>query len=258
MRLRGKKALITGGGRGIGRASALRFAQEGASVCVLDIDIDAARETVALLKNAGLESVAIQADISQSDEVQASIEEAKTHFGSIDILYNNAAVTSLLSTLEMTDEELDRVFAINIKSMFYTCRAVLPEMIRSRSGAIVNNASITGIVGAPGMAAYAASKGAIISLTRTLALEQAENGIRVNCICPGSIDTPMLQRSFDRTPDPEASRARNIRRHPLGRLGTPEDVANLALFLASDEASFITGATYTVDGGAVIARRWQD
>ena len=150
------------------------------------------------------------------------------------------------------------MLAVNTKGLFYCCRAVLPSMITHKSGVIVNNASITGIVGAPGMAAYAASKGAVISFTRTLALEQAENGIRVNCICPASIDTPMLQASFHGTPDPEQARINNIKRHPLGRLGTPEDVAKLALFLASDESSFITGGTYVIDGGALIARRWRD
>jgi 2-keto-3-deoxy-L-fuconate dehydrogenase len=135
---------------------------------------------------------------------------------------------------------------------------VIPLMRDAGGGAIVNMSSITGIVGAPGMAAYSTSKGAIITLTRTLALEVAENGIRVNCICPASIDTPMLRASFDRQPDPEAARARNVKRHPLGRLGTADEVASLALFLASDEASFITGGTYVIDGGALLARRWKE
>jgi NAD(P)-dependent dehydrogenase (short-subunit alcohol dehydrogenase family) len=150
------------------------------------------------------------------------------------------------------------VLAVNIKSMFYSARAVLPGMIARKAGVILNSASITGIVGAPGMAAYATSKGAIITFTRTLALEQAENGVRVNCICPASVETTMLQSSFEQAPDPQLARANNIRRHPLGRFATPLDVANLALFLVSDESAFITGTTSVVDGGALLARRWQE
>jgi NAD(P)-dependent dehydrogenase (short-subunit alcohol dehydrogenase family) len=131
-------------------------------------------------------------------------------------------------------------------------------MIARKAGVILNSASITGIVGAPGMAAYATSKGAIITFTRTLALEQAENGVRVNCICPASVETTMLQSSFEHAPDPQLARANNIRRHPLGRFATPLDVANLALFLVSDESAFITGTTSVVDGGALLARRWQE
>lgn len=258
MRLEGKSSLITGAGGGIGRAAALRFAREGASVVVADIDTAAAEETKSQILSLGGRSIALSFDVADSAQVKASFAVALKEFGTIDILYNNAAVTSLKGVEAIEDAELDRVLSINVKSMFYCCRAVLPEMIRRRAGVILNNASITGLVGAPGMSAYATSKGAIITFTRTLALEQAENGIRVNCICPASIDTPMLQASFAAASDPEKSRSNNIKRHPLGRLGTPEDVANLALFLASDEASFITGGTYVIDGGATLARRWRD
>lgn len=258
MRLKDKVALVTGAGGGIGRASASRFAEEGARVCVVDIDAAAAEETAAQIQAAGGFALSLTVDVSRSDQVHACIGEAEQKLGHIDILYNNAAITSLAPTLTLTDDELDRVLAVNLKSMFYTSRAVLPAMIARKAGVILNNASITGIVGAPGMAAYATSKGAIITLTRTLALEQAENGIRVNCICPASVDTAMLQASFDRAPDPDQARMNNIRRHPLGRFATPLDVANLALFLVSDEAAFITGTTSVIDGGALLARRWQE
>ncbi len=258
MRLKGKSALITGAGGGIGRAAALRFAREGAAVAVADIDAKAAEDTAHLIAAQGGRSIVVAMAVADSAQVDAAFSSVIEQFSQIDILYNNAAVTSLASTASIGDAELDRVFSINIKGMFYCCRAALPGMIARRSGVIVNNASITGIVGAPGMAAYATSKGAIITFTRTLALEQAENGIRFNCICPASIDTPMLQASFAAAPDPSLARANNVKRHPLGRLGTPEDVANLALFLASDEASFITGGTYVIDGGATIARRWRE
>jgi NAD(P)-dependent dehydrogenase (short-subunit alcohol dehydrogenase family) len=179
-------------------------------------------------------------------------------FGPPTVLLNNAATTSFGTLAESPAEELDRVLAVNVRSAWVCARAVIPLMRDTGGGTIVNMSSITGIVGAPGMAAYSTSKGAIITLTRTLALELAEDGIRVNCICPASIETPMLQASFDRLPDPEAARLRNVKRHPLGRLGTADEVAKLALFLSSDDASFITGATYVIDGGALLARRWQE
>lgn len=258
MRLKNKVAVVTGAGSGIGRASASRFAEEGARVCVVDIDPAAAQETAVQVQRAGGFALSLTADVSRSDLVNACLSEAEQKLGRIDILYNNAAITSLVPTLTLTDDELDRVLAVNLKSMFYTSRAVLPGMIARKAGVILNNASITGIVGAPGMAAYATSKGAIITLTRTLALEQAENGIRVNCICPASVDTAMLQASFDHAPNPDQARINNIRRHPLGRFATPLDVANLALFLVSDESAFITGTTSVIDGGALLARRWQE
>lgn len=258
MRLKDKVTLITGAGSGIGRAAACRFAEEGARVCVVDIDGKAAEETARVIREKEGFALALVADVSRSDQVNVCIREAEQKLGQIDVLYNNAAITSLVPADALTDDELDRVLAVNLKSMFYTSRAVLPGMIGRQAGVILNNASITGIVGAPGMAAYATSKGAVITFTRTLALEQAENGIRVNCICPASVDTAMLQASFDRAPDPEQARRNNIRRHPLGRFATPQDVANLALFLASDESAFITGAVHVIDGGALLARRWQE
>jgi NAD(P)-dependent dehydrogenase (short-subunit alcohol dehydrogenase family) len=258
VRLANKSAVITGAGSGIGRAAAIRFAEEGARVAIVDIDAAAAEASAREVREKGGFALAFTADVSQSSQVDNCISEAEGQLGRVDILYNNAAITSLAAAAAISDEELDRVLSVNVKSIFYTCRAVLPGMIARKAGVILNNASITGIVGAPGMAAYATSKGAIITFTRTVALEQAENGIRVNCICPASVDTAMLQASFDQAPDPERARADNIRRHPLGRFATPQDVANLALFLASDEAAFITGTVSVVDGGALLARRWQE
>ena len=258
MRLAGQVAIVTGGGSGIGRASAVRFAREGARVTVVDLDAAAADAVAGEIAREGGAAFGVVGDASREDDVATMVERTVQAYGSPTVLVNSAATSSFGTLAESPVQELDRVMRVNVGSAWICARAVVPLMRAAGSGAIVNLSSITGIVGAPGMAAYSTSKGAVITLTRTLALELAEEGIRVNCICPASIDTPMLQASFDRQADPQAARARNVKRHPLGRLGTAEDVANLALFLASDEAAFITGGTYVVDGGALLARRWQE
>jgi NAD(P)-dependent dehydrogenase (short-subunit alcohol dehydrogenase family) len=258
VRLAGKVAVVTGGGSGIGRASAIRFAREGARVVIADVDSGATAATESEIRRQGGMAIAVIADVTREDDVATLMDRTLQAFSPPTVLLNNAAITSFGTLAESPAQELDHVLSVNVRSAWVCTRAVIPLMRDMGGGAIVNLSSITGIVGAPGMAAYSTSKGAIITLTRTLALELAEHGIRANCICPASIDTPMLQASFDRLPDPEAARARNVKRHPLGRLGTPDEVANLALFLASDEASFITGATYVIDGGALLARRWKE
>jgi NAD(P)-dependent dehydrogenase (short-subunit alcohol dehydrogenase family) len=257
MRLPDKIAIVTGAGSGIGRAAAMRFAREGARVTVVDRSDEQVDEVVAAIQRAGGQALGAVADVTVDAEVGRVVEMTTEAAGRLDVLVNCAGVTAFGTVADSPATELDQVLAINLRSIWTVSRACVSHLRRG-GGAIVNMASITGIVGAPGMAAYATSKGAIITLTRTLALEVAEAAIRVNCICPASIDTPMLQASFERLDDPDVARARNIKRHPLGRLGTPEDVANLALFLASDEASFITGGTYVIDGGALLARRWRD
>ena len=258
MRLAGQVAIVTGGGSGIGRASAVRFAREGARVTVVDLDAAAADAVAGEIARDGGAAFGVVGDASREDDVATMVERTVQAYGSPTVLVNSAATSAFGTLAESPVQELDRVMRVNVGSAWICARAVVPLMRAAAGGAIVNLSSITGIVGAPGMAAYSTSKGAVSTLTRTLALELAEEGIRVNCICPASIDTPMLQASFDRQADPQAARARNVKRHPLGRLGTAEDVANLALFLASDEAAFITGGTYVVDGGALLARRWQE
>jgi NAD(P)-dependent dehydrogenase (short-subunit alcohol dehydrogenase family) len=258
VRLAGKVAIVTGAGSGIGRAAAIRFAREGARVAVSDLDGGAAEVTARDIVRESGTAIAVGGDASREDDVATLVERTVGAFGPPTVLLNSAATSSFGTLEESSAQELDRVLRVNVGSAWLCAHAVIPLMRDSGGGSIVNMSSITAIVGAPGMAAYSTSKGAIVTLTRTLALELAEQAIRVNCICPASIDTPMLQASFDRQPDPLAARARNVKRHPLGRLGTPEDVANLALFLASDEASFITGGTYVIDGGALLARRWQE
>jgi len=258
MRLAGKVAIVTGAGSGIGRACAIRFAREGARVVVVDVDGAAAEATASEIGRCGGTCLAIAANASREADVTALLERSVAAFGPPNVLVNSAATTGFGTLADTPVAELDRVLSNNVRSTWLCAQAVAPLMRVAGGGAVVNMASIAGIVGAPGMAAYSTSKGALITMTRTLALEQAEHGIRVNCICPGSIDTPMLQASFDRAADPDGARLRNVKRHPLGRLGTAEEVANLALFLASDEASFMTGSICVIDGGALIARRWQD
>jgi len=258
MRLPGKTAIITGAASGIGRASALLFAREGAKVVVVDIDESGGAATLEAVRALGGEGHFVNADVSKERDAARITEESVNAFGEINILFNNAAVSSFKSVVEVDEAEIDRVMNVNVKGAFFCSKAVIPHLQQAGGGSIIHTASITGIVGAPGMAVYSASKGAIITLTRTLALEQAEQGIRVNCICPASIDTPMLNEAFERTGDPIDNRKQNIKRHPLGRLGTADDVAYFALFLASDEAGFVTGGTFVVDGGASLARRWKE
>lgn len=258
MRLSGKIAIITGAASGIGRAAALLFAREGARVIIVDINEAGAAESLRLTQEGGAEAISFKADLANERDAARVVEQSISQFGRVDVLFNNAAVNSYTNTLATGEAEIDRVFGVNLKSIFFVSQAAIPHMTRAGKGSIINTSSVTGIVGAPGMAAYSASKGAIITLTRTMALELAEAGIRVNCLCPASIDTPLLRESFERTPDAAHARAQNIKRHPLGRLGTPEDVAYFALFLASDESSFVTGGTHLIDGGASIARRWKE
>ena len=250
MPLAGRVAVITGAASGIGRACAELFLREGASVALLD--------RCSALPPDPAKGVGIICDVVSPQEVRAAALQVQERFGSPDIIVNCAAVAVFADTLSTIPADLRTIFDVNVLGVVNVCQAFVPAMRDRRSGSVVNLSSITGIVGAPGLSAYSASKGAIITLTRTMALELAESNIRVNCVCPASVETPMLQASFDRFSDPAQARAMNIKRHPLGRLGSPKDVANLVLFLASDEASWITGGTYVIDGGASIARRWEE
>ena len=232
MRLQNKTAVISGSSGGVGRSCVDRFAVEGARVFGLDV----------------ASAPPWRCDVSSFGEVQAVAEMT----GSVDVLVHCAAVSVFGKTLETSEEDFERVLRVNLLGAVNLVKAFDGQLHAGAS--IIFIASINGIVGAPGLSAYAASKGALITLGRTLALELAERRIRVNSVCPASIDTAMLQASFDRQANPAEARERNIGRHPLGRLGSPEDVANLVLFLASDESSWITGGTHLVDGGALINR----
>lgn len=247
-RFQDRVAVVSGAASGIGLAVARALAREGARVAAVDLKRGPEEPGVAWYR----------CDVSRADEVAAMANEVRRELGDAAVLVHSAAVTAFLDTLSTSYEEFERIQRVNVFGAYLLMQAFVPAMREKRHGAVVLLASITGIVGAPGMSAYSVSKGALITLARTAALELAEHGVRVNCVCPASVDTPMLQASFDRHPDPVLARELNRRRHPLGRLGTPEDVAHLVLFLASDEASWITGGTYVIDGGALLARRWQE
>lgn len=242
-RIEGKVAIITGAGSGIGRATAIRFAAEGAKVIVTDIT-GAEDETATSI---GADAVAVHGDVSISSDVRSMIEVARSRFGRLDVIFNNAGIEGAQApTAECSEENFDRVISVNLRGVFLGMKHALPLMIESGGGSIINNASVAGLVGFRGIPAYCASKGGVIQLTKTAALEYATQHIRVNAICPGVIWTPMVQRFTAGSAEAEAAfRATE----PVERFGTAEEVAALALFLASDEASFVTGAAMAVDGG---------
>jgi NAD(P)-dependent dehydrogenase (short-subunit alcohol dehydrogenase family) len=247
--LAGRVAIVTGGSSGIGRASAELFAAEGANVVVSDVDDSGGSETVERITSAAGNATFIRADVSRADDVRELIASTVATYGRLDVLFNNAGIEGNMgiSTGDVALDDWHRVIGVNLTGVFLGCRYAIPEMLKNGGGSIVNNASVAGLVGFPGIAPYCASKGGVIQLTRTTALEYATQGIRVNCLCPGVIDTPMVRRAA-----PDAAAVEGFTEmEPVGRMGKPEEVAALALFLASDEASFITGAVIPVDGGFV-------
>ncbi len=252
MDFHGKVALITGGGNGIGRAAAVGFADLGARVVVVDRDQAAGEATAGILRQKGSESFFVAADVTRSAEVQNYVKLALEKYGSIDCFYNNAGIEGSLAPTHQYDEDMfDQVMAVNVKGVFLGLRHVLPVMLKQGRGAVVNTASVAGLVASPGMPAYVASKHAVIGLTKTAAGEVARSGVRVNCVCPGPIDTRMIHslESMLSPDDPKSVENRYQANIPIGRYGTAEEVANLVLFLSSDLASNITGAQYVVDGG---------
>ncbi len=251
MKMEGKIALVTGGGNGIGQAACLEFAREGAKVMVVDIDA-AAEKTVYAIRAVGGEAQFFQADVSQSKQVQAYVEHTLNSYGRIDSFFNNAGIEGKVSPLaEYNEDNWDRVMSINLKGTFLGLRYVLPVMIAQKKGTVVNTSSVAGTVGAPNMAAYSASKHAIIGLTKTAAGEVGRQGVRVNAVCPGPINTRMM-RSLEgmiNPAEPTAVAKGNIARNPMGRYGEPEEIARVVVFLASDESDYVNGAAWLIDGG---------
>jgi 2-(S)-hydroxypropyl-CoM dehydrogenase len=250
-RLQGKFALISGAGSGIGRAAAQQFAAEGAKVAVLDLSADAAKETADIVASAGGTAIAVIANVSVAAEVDAAVEEAVAQLGAINVLYNNAGVNSA-GSVEVTEEsDWDRCFNVNAKGTYLLSRAVIPHMAASGGGSIVNQGSVAALVAVPNFAAYCAAKGAVVSLTRSMAIDCAPKGIRVNAICPGTVFTPLMEPMLRARGggDLEAGLAKTVAKYPIGRLGTPEEIAAVALFLSSDDSGFMTGSIVTADGG---------
>jgi NAD(P)-dependent dehydrogenase (short-subunit alcohol dehydrogenase family) len=238
--------IVTGAARGVGRRAVELFLEEGASVVAGDRRGNELQEVFAGVEG---ELELVEADLRERADCERLVERALARFGRLDVLFNNAGVT-LRSPLEETEDELwEEALETNLRSVFYCSRAAVPQMRRQGSGAIVNNASINAIRGNVNLTAYSAAKGGLVAMTRALATELAPAGIRVNALCPGALDTPMTAEYLDSADDSEALRETLARKHPLGRLGTADDVARAALFLASDDAAFITGVALPVDGG---------
>ncbi|HEV2388129.1 MAG TPA: SDR family NAD(P)-dependent oxidoreductase [Candidatus Acidoferrales bacterium] len=248
-RLSGKTALITGGGAGIGRACALAFAREGARVAVLGRRRQPLEAVSGEIAAQGGEALAVVADVTRSAEVAAAIEQVVARFGPFPVLVNNAGVTFVGTAEETSEEDWNRVLAINLTGVFLVSKAALPALRQAGSGSIVNLSSVYGLVARRQRAAYAASKGGVTLLTQAMALDHAAEGIRVNCICPALVETEMVRRVLNHTPDPQATLRARIAELPLGRLGTPDDVARMAVYLASDESGWVTGAALPIDGG---------
>ncbi|MCX5998729.1 MAG: glucose 1-dehydrogenase [Chloroflexi bacterium] len=246
-KLDGKVAVITGAGSGIGRASALLFAQEGAKVVVADYVAAGGEETTRMVKQAGGQAVFVYTDVSRMADVQNMLKTASDTYGRIDVLYNNAGVMGkYVFTADMSEQAWDEIIGTNLKGVFLGSKCVIPIMLAQGGGVIVNTASTAGIIGLPGLPAYCASKAGVIQLTKTMALEYADRNIRINCICPGGIATPMSMPTSPDAPPPPFGQPQ-----PMRRFGGPEEVARAALYLVSSDSSYVTGIALTVDGGWV-------
>ena len=248
-KLTGKVVVITGSAAGIGRASSLLFAREGAAVAAVDCDAERNAELVEEIRSHGGDAEALTADVSSSNDVEEAVQQAITRWKRIDILFNNAGIVTGGKIHTIKEEEWDRVFAINVKSMFLFSRAVVPVFLQQGGGVILNTASTTALRVAPDRVLYSATKGAVFSLTKAMALDYAGENIRVNCLCPGTVDTPSLRARLSAKGNTEEMRKQFIARQPLRRLGTSEEIAQAALYLVSDEASFVTGSAFQIDGG---------
>jgi len=248
--LTAKVALITGAASGIGRATALLFSREGAAVAIADINQSGQSVAEEIIQNGG-RAIFERADVTQAADCQGVVERTMREFGAIDILFNNAGIIRRASVVELSEQDWDQIMAVNVKSMFLMSRQVVPIMARRGGGSIIHTASGWGLVGGPRAAAYCASKGAVVLLTKAMAIDHGPQNIRVNCICPGDTDTGMLRIESQQLGEQEDCFLAESARRPLGRIGKPEEIAQAALYLASDASSFVTGTALVVDGGGL-------
>ncbi len=247
--LDGKIALITGGSSGIGRAAAAAFAREGANVIIADIMVEGSEETLALVRETGSKAIFIKADVTRAAEVETMIDHCIKTYGHLDCAFNNAGIGGgRKRTADTTEEEWDRMIEINLKGVWLCMKYEIPHMLAQGKGAIVNTSSVAGLIGFAGTAAYVASKHGVVGLTKSAALEYATSGVRINALCPGVINTPLIERNIAARPKLEEF---YLNMHPIGRLGEAAEIAEAAVWLCSDAASFVTGHTMVVDGGMV-------
>lgn len=251
MQLEGKIALITGGASGIGRATALLFAREGAAVAVADLDEAGAQAIVRAIADAGGRAIALRCDVARAEDCRRAVERTVDAFGGLDILLNVAGIIRRADVLATTEEEWDRVMAVNVKSVFLMSKYALPYLAAQGGGTIVNVSSGWGLVGGRNAVAYCASKAAVVNMTRAMALDHGPQGIRVNCVCPGDTDTGMLRSEAQQLGVAEGAFLSEAADRPLGRVGTPEEIAQAVLYLAGHASSFVTGAVLVVDGGGL-------
>jgi len=251
--LEGRVALITGAGSGQGRAAALLFAAHGARVAIADIDDDGANETLVQLRGQGSEGMTVHADVSRSTHCDAMIAATLSAYGRLDVLYNNAALQMSGRLTDCTEEQWDRTIATNLSAIFYACRAALPHMLGGDGGSIISTASVMGYIGAPGYAVYGPSKAGLVTLMRQIAVEYGPK-VRANIVAPGGIETPRFRKAHADEPDYGDFVARLTAHNPARRLGQPDDVARIALFLASDASAYISGAVIPADGGLAALR----
>ena len=249
MQLAGKVAIVTGAASGIGKATAELFAELGACVVLVDRKREAGEQAADGIRARGLEAIYCYADLSQEQNVEAMVQAAVSRYGRVDILVSNAAVQVLGTLTKTTAQDWEFMQSVNLRGVFFGSKYAIPEMIRAGGGSIVNMSSALGLVGDPDLAAYGAFKGGVIALTKATAIGYGPQGIRANCICPGDVNTPMVEEFFDSAPDPESFRREVYSKYALRRIAEPREVAHVAAFLASDASSFMTGSVVVVDGG---------
>ncbi len=249
MKLAGKVALVTGAGSGIGQAIALLFAAEGARVGVADFSEAGGNATVSQIRAAGGDAEFFRVDVSRSAEVNATVDGVLQRWGQLDILCNNAGMGVAATVVETAEEDWDRTLAVDLKGVFLGCKYAIPPMIAHGGGVIVNTASVAGQVGVLNRAAYCAAKAGVVGLTKSVAVDYVGQNIRINAICPGTVDSPWIQKILSAQPDPVAERQRMVERQPMGRMGEPAEIARAALYLACDDSAFVTGTALVIDGG---------